>query len=230
MTSRFVYIPKTDEVGVVKKRIMFDWYPGFAVSQKQKSINSLHKNAKLQGLQNILEVSSKSPETLGVLLSAFNLSFKMKSGRSDLMESVFQGSKVFEKGGPFIDLYYKAPVEAKKDERLKNSGNLIRFEFNNRIFKLNPKTLFYDWLYINIINQNKNILDKIAKYDGFTDIEFNPDKSINCQAYSVALVVSLLKNNVLDQALVSLEDFMRIMKKEYRIQDPNNLVQIGLGL
>ena len=39
------------------------------------------------------------------------------------------------------------------------------------------------------------------EFDVFTDIEFNPQKSFNCQARSVAIAVTLLKNNLLDKFL-----------------------------
>ncbi len=38
-------------------------------------------------------------------------------------------------------------------------------------------------------------------FDVFTDIEFNPQKSFNCQARSVAIAVTLLKYNLLDKYL-----------------------------
>ncbi len=52
----------------------FEWYSGFAVSQKQKSIKSLH-NAILKADVNAkpLEISTKSMEAIGIKLSAFNL-------------------------------------------------------------------------------------------------------------------------------------------------------------
>ena len=34
-------------------------------------------------------------------------------------------------------------------------------------------------------------MDELLTYRAFTDIEFNPDKSFNCQARSCALLVSL---------------------------------------
>lgn len=225
MTSRYVYLPKTNEVGVNKTPVCFDWFPGFSVTQKQKSIESLHSQAKLLGATNILEVSSKSKEELGVKLSAFSLKLRTVSGRDIFMESAFQGSKVFERGGPFIDLYLKKPIEAKKDERLISHGNLVGFEFKGTKFPIKPRTLFYDWLYINILAQDKELLDKVVLYDAFTDIEFNPQKSINCQAYSVALAVSLYKNNKLSEALKSLDSFVAVLKNEYEAQDPYNCVQ-----
>lgn len=225
-TKRYVYTPKTDSVGVNKKEVFFDWFSGFATIQKQKSIESLHKNAnKLYNLNRILEISSKSLDPFGRQLSAFNLFLELENNKKFFMESIFQGSKVFDNGGPFVDLYHKSPIEAKRDERLKNSGNLIRFEFQNKIFDLKPRTLFYDWLYASIINTDKKILRNIINYDGFTDIEFNPQRSINCQAYSAALVASLIKNNLLNQALISVDSFKKILEKEYKEQDGNSAIQ-----
>ena len=225
MTARYIYIPKTNEIGVRKTRVEFDWFPGFSITQKQKSIESLHNQSKVLGVNNILEVSSKSPNELGVQLSAFSLKLHTASGRDIFMESIFQGSKVFEHGGPFVDLYQKKPIEAKKDERLSLHGNLVGFEFKGTKFPIKPRTLFYDWLYINILSQDKELLNRATVYDAFTDIEFNPNKSINCQAYSLALAVSLYKNNKLSEALQSFDSFMHILKDEYQFQDQHNSVQ-----
>lgn len=225
MVTRYIYIAKTDEVGVEKKPVAFDWYPGFSVAQKQKSIRSLHENARKMGYDNLLEISSKSPDDIGVKLSAFSLKLKGKSGLYIFMESVFQGSKVFEHGGPYVDLYTKSSVDAKKDSRLKTSGNLIGFCFKNTEFPIKPRTLFYDWLYVNILYNNRELLEKLSLYQGFTDIEFNPQKSINCQAYSAALLLSLIKNNLLDVALSSVDSFKFVLKKEYAEKDKDIVVQ-----
>ena len=43
MTIRPVYIPNSDnDKFVSSKDVEFKWYPGFSISQKQKSITSLH--------------------------------------------------------------------------------------------------------------------------------------------------------------------------------------------
>ena len=224
-TTRYIYIAKTDEVGVEKKQVTFDWYTGFSVAEKQKSIRSLHENASKMGYDNLLEISSKSPDDIGVKLSAFSLKLKGKRGLYIFMESVFQGSKVFEHGGPYVDLYTKSPVEAKKDNRLKTSGNLVGFRFKNKDFSIKPRTLFYDWLYINILYNNKELLEKLSLYRGFTDIEFNPQKLINCQAYSAALLLSLIKNNLVEVALNSVDSFKFVLKKEYEEKDKDVAVQ-----
>ena len=66
----------------------------------------------------------------------------------------------------------------------------------------------------------KTIYKKILNYTAFTDIEFNPKKSINCQARSCALYVSLVKNELLDIALESEEAFLEIISKDsfYKIE------------
>ena len=53
---------------------------------------------------------------------------------------------------------------------------------------------FYTWIYLVGLFQNKTISEKILNYEAFTDIEFNTKKSFNCQAYSAAFYVSMVKN------------------------------------
>jgi hypothetical protein len=212
MAIRPVFITNVNENDPVKvENINFEWFPGFSVKQKQKSIQSLHEEfiSKFPN-HKVLEVSSKSENQLGVALSAFNLIIKTKKDREFSVETAFQASKVFEFGGPFLDLYTKTSKEAKKDQRLKDSGKLLYFQFFNRKWELEPKTLFYDWLYINALSLNPELSEQVTKYDAFTDIEFNPEKSINCQARSVALYVSLERLSLLDKALSSLDEYKEI--------------------
>lgn len=200
---------------VDKIDVNFKWYPGFAVSQKQKSIKSLHENYnKLYKQDKVLEISSKSEIDLGVKLSAFNLMITtVKNKKTFSVESAFQSSKKFELGGPYLDILNKSSKEAKKDPRLKTSGKLLNFEFFNQIWPLEPKTLFYDWLYMNALYKQKDLSKSILEYDAFTDIEFNPTKSINCQAHSAALFVSLSKRNLLDKAMENAENYKNIILK-----------------
>ncbi len=77
-----------------------------------------------------------------------------------------------------------------------------------------PKTAFYDWLYLTALRPHQEFLTKLFVYKGFTDIEFNPQKSINCQARTCALLVSLLKLNLLDEALRSQTDFIDMVSSD----------------
>lgn len=213
MAQRPIFIPSTDGPFLVQTRFVeFTWHPGLALSQKQKSIEALHSAAcELAGIKPVLEISSKSPDSLGVALSAFNLSFTTRRhARTMSVECAFQGSKVFEQGGPYNDLFDLPSREAKKDKRLQCSGRLLAFSFFGTSWPLEPQTAFYDWLYLNALNNQPHLVEQLQKYHGFTDIEFNPDRSINCQAYAVALYLTLQRRGLLD-ALASRESFLDLL-------------------
>ena len=215
VANRPVFILKNSSPFYERIDVDFKYYSGFAEVQKRKSIKSLHEaflNKKQGG--KILEISSKSENELGIKLSAFNLKIETKSKKMYSVEVVFQSSKVFEHGGPYLDLLDKTSKEAKKDIRLKESGELKYFNYFGNKFELNPKTYFYNWLYVNTVNLNKNLGDALMRYNCFTDIEFNPNKSINCQAMAAAVYVSLRKNGLLDLALQSKEKFLEVVYKE----------------
>lgn len=216
MAERPLFIPTTEGLALVKtKYAEFQWFPGMAVSQKQKSVDSLHATAcNLPGISKVLEVSSKSREALGVELSAFNLCFTTtKLNRTFSVECAYQGSKVFEWGGPFVDIFGMTSLEAKKDERLRSSGHLTGFRFFGTDWELEPLTAFYDWIYINALKKQPSVTEQLLEYSAFTDIEFNPKRSINCQAYSVALYISLHKRHLLEEATSSKDAFLRIVGK-----------------
>lgn len=210
MALRPVFIPNEEGPYLVtSKLINFEYHSGFSIVQKQKSIDELHSSIEKElGLINILEISSKSKDNLGVSLSAFNLEINDKNKKYSV-ECAFQGSKVFENGGPFIDIFNKNSRDAKKDERLVNSGNLIGFSFYHTHWGLTPPTAFYDWLYINTLNSHKELHSNLLNYNAFTDIEFNPQKSLNCQAYSVAMFVALYKRKLINS-----------------IKNPNNFIKL----
>ena len=84
----------------------FEYFSGFAEIQKQRSIRSLHEAyLKKHPQDKLLEISTKSSDALGVSLSAFSLHVIAPTGAECSLEALFQGSKVFEDGGPYTDLY-----------------------------------------------------------------------------------------------------------------------------
>ncbi|MDM5121667.1 DarT1-associated NADAR antitoxin family protein [Aeromonas rivipollensis] len=232
MATRPIFIVGENSNFLVETKFLnFEWFPGFAVSQKQKSITAMHSaaNSKLH-LDKILEISSKSLTSLGVELSAFNLKIITKKlQKSFSVECAFQASKVFENGGPFIDLLDKTSIEAKKDPRIKTSGKLLNFKFYNTTWPLEPKTAFYDWLYLNALHNNESLARAVLEFNSFTDIEFNHEKSINCQAYSAALYVSLYKKGLLDFSLESQENFLKTIS-DFSISIANSNIGIQQSL
>ncbi|MDC0453767.1 hypothetical protein OAL98_00910 [Gammaproteobacteria bacterium] len=196
MSTRPLFIPDYDSDNFVKSiNIEFSWFPGFHVTQKQKSISSLHESIKTNtNHKHILEISTKSHDDVGKKLSAFNLMLTSKDNIHASVESFYQGSKIFEHGGPYEDIYLNSSVGAKKDLRLKKSGKLIGFKFKEESWGLDDH--FYDWLYLIGLLQNNKIANYLLSFDGFTDIEFNPKKSYNCQAHSAALYLSALHRGI----------------------------------
>ncbi len=213
MANRPVYIALEKFPYFERVNVEFKFYPGFSTIQKVKCIRSLHEEfLKLYPEKSVLEISSKSETPLGVNLSAFNLKIYLKnSNKSFSVESAFQSSKVFEHGGPFTDLLYKSSREAKKDLRLRNSGTLKAFKYFDREFPPEPKTYFYDWLYINALNLQTELAAEVLNYDAFTDIEFNPQKSINCQAKAAAIFVGLSRAGLIKSAVENKENFLKIV-------------------
>ena len=214
MASRPVFIAKGNPSELVSEiPIEFHWNPGFAPIQKKKNIVALHEAAAKRGLSALLEVSTKSEEKIGQHLSAFNLKIKTTLGEISI-ESAYQGSKVFENGGPFHDIYEMDSWSAKKDQRLKNSGQIKEFNYFGQRWPIIPKTAFYDWLYLSALEPHQEYLKRLFEYEGFTDIEFNPEKSINCQARTCALLVSLIKIDALSDALRSQSDFVAMIASD----------------
>lgn len=218
MAERPIFVSKPASKQLVEEVFLqLKWHSGFAAVQKEKNIRVLHEAAARAGHPNVLEVSTKSDNPRGQELSAFNLKVRNERLGEIPLECVFQGSKVFERGGPFVDLYSMDVRSARKDPRLKESGRLVAFEFDGTRWPLEPKTVFYDWLYMGCIYRDRERAQELLQYGGFSDIEFNPAKSINCQARSVALFLSLMQRGELSEAVKSPSDFLRIIgNSDYR--------------
>ncbi|WP_445193818.1 DarT1-associated NADAR antitoxin family protein [Sphingomonas sp. Tas61C01] len=211
MAQRPVFVPLLSNGALVDEvPVQFPWHSGMAASQKKKNVVALHDMAAAKGLAPLLEISSKSEREVGRKLSAFHLKVEIE-GQETTLECAFQGSKVFEQGGPYTDLYWADSRDAKRDPRLRESGNLIRFEFEGQHFPLVPSTAFYDWLYIRALYPHRDWLRRLSKCAGFTDIEFNPSRSINCQARSCATFLALQHRGNLAEATESFPYFSTLL-------------------
>ncbi len=188
----------------------FKWHPGFAKLQAQKSIASLHEAAREKGLGPVLEVSSKSDMPHGVDLSAFNLTILIRD-QTMSVEVAFQGSKIFEHGGPFHDLYSMSSRDAKTDDRIRSSGQLVGFNILGEEWPIEPQTCFYDWLYITALSQHREAIREVVKFNAFSDIAFNPEKSLNCQARSAAVFVTLSRLGLLARGPLDKETYLALV-------------------
>ena len=198
----------------IEQKIEFDWHMGMSWQVRQRSSLSLHDAIReKESNVAILEVSTKSTDyPLGKALSAFNLALN-----GIRVENIFQSSKVFNDGGPYLDLLDIEPSSAKKDPRIQNQKTryLIGFNYGGMDYPKEPKSFFYDYIYIRALSENKDLLKSIIKYDTFTDIEFNQKipysdskGPFNCQARSCAICVWLIKHQLLEDYINNPKDFI----------------------
>lgn len=213
MAERLYFIAKPSYQGlIIEKTIEFRYFAGQSKSQKQKSMDSMiYAIRAVESGGRILEVSTKSRTPLGILLSGFELLYDdQELGKGVPIVNVFESSKVFELGGPYRDLLHTTPVEAKRDERLVQSGKLLGFHYEGKEYTLQPRSLFYDWIYLRALNAHPEYHEELLNYDIFTDIEYNMKKMFACQARSVAYFVSLYRRDLLEEALKDIETFKKI--------------------
>lgn len=226
MANRAFFIPISSPPFYEEKLVSFEFFSGFALSQQQKSIRSMHRSIKdLWGLNKVLEISTRSENAIGVSLSAFNLMLNYE-GRMSSVESVYQASKQFSYGGPFQDIAWKSSIDAKKDERLKVSGPLIHFEFQGTIWPLVGSPNFYDFLYISALCQSKYV-SELSEYEAFSDIAYSTQvgklkkgKSWNCQARSVAIFRSLSSLHIQSKVIDLLNDLAQDSSRQVGNDSP----------
>ncbi|GGJ25444.1 DarT1-associated NADAR antitoxin family protein [Deinococcus roseus] len=215
MAKRPVFVPDENPPHVRELEVEFQWHPGLSRSQAQKSIQELHGAAREHGLHRLLEISSRSSTELGNQLSAFHLTLVADSGQLISVECAYQGSKVFEQGGPYQDLYQTTSKAAKQDERLRTSGPIVAFEFDGVRWPTQPTTAFYDWLYLSALNQHPELQQHLLDHDGFTDIAFNPEKSAACQARCAAMFLTLHRKGLFQEAMQDQQHFLRTLQPEH---------------
>ena len=210
MANRPVYVPIARPPFYRVANVEFEFNPGFSVSQKQKNIEAIHSAFLRSNPDSTpLEISSKSMQPLGVSLSAFLLKKRVPSlGICIPVENAYQGAKKFAHGGPYTDLYRVSPKDAKRDDRLNTSGPMRAFTFEGVDYPLEPKNGFYDWLYIQALHENPEYAEQVLKYNAFTDVEFNPNKSINCQARAAAMFVGITSGGLINKTF----DFFEFCK------------------
>lgn len=177
---------------IAKGTISFKWEPGISVAQKRRSCVHLHSALNVYlDLYPALDISSASTENLGVQLSAFNLMWNGKS-----IECWYQGSKVYSNAGHMKHLYDTDSLTAKMSMKQENNGSLIGFKLVDTDYPMNPKTVFYDYLYLQGLMQYED-KDKILDYNVFTDVQAVLDIDA-CQARSVCIYKLLYMQGNLD--------------------------------
>lgn len=162
--------------------IDFKWESGCSIVQKRRSCENLHVELNYHLGFKPLDISSASTTELGKSLSAFNLKWKEVP-----LECWYQGSRVYKNAGVQHQLYNVDSMTAKKTaQKLNAQDEFIGFNLLGIDFPVKPKTLFYDWIYINALIASKGRELDLEQYDCFTDVQavMNIDA---CQARSVCM-------------------------------------------
>lgn len=104
--------------------IEFVWNKGLNINQARKNVVAVHEAySRLFPEKRILEISSKSLQPEGMLLSAFKLQKYVPTlDKSLAVENIYQGGKIFETGGPFWIFMIV------QQDRRKKTGDYIRLE------------------------------------------------------------------------------------------------------
>ena len=187
--------------------LAFKWHAGFSTSQKQLSIQSLHASIRSNtSYAAPLEISTKSLQSVGVALSAFNLMFSpsIDSVTEMSVETAYQGCKQYgSRLRSDEDRFSLPPREARLRAReLQSDLPLTGWLIDGHLFDLHSHTSCYDWIYLSALSQNQALMKALLDYDCFTDIEFNPRYSLACQARTAALAgASIRRDGSLDRLI-----------------------------
>ena len=198
---------KVNEQNVFDEEIVaFTYVKGMAFSQKCKNVLSFHSSIQAQFPNaKILEISTKSSNSVGVALSAFNLTLD-----GCPVECLYHASKVFKNGASFEFLKDYSPRDAKRYIRENGTMGLNCYKYKGIEIPLSTGTLFYDYIYICALMQNPDVSSALIEYDLFTDIEFNEKKGLNCQARSCAIYSYMLRTGTVDKYMDSMDSFAKI--------------------
>ena len=208
----FVVESKSPFVSIIG--VDFEYGTGSSVAQVQKNIEQLHKSFNQRfPAKKVFEVSAKSSTDTGKKLNASNLmKFVPSYGKSFPVENIFHASKTYAYVGPFSDIYEMTPSSARSDKRLKDKSNgpIKSYTFDGNTYPAEPQTVFYNWLYINALLENKEEAEKLLEYDAFTDITLISGTP-NSPARACALYVGLMRSGMID-VVKDFDTFYKLMK------------------
>ena len=178
----------------IQDDIYFKWISGYSYINKCKRRDSLKQEIeKLYDIKKWLEVSTISDKDIGKKLSALNLMITLSNNSKYSVENIYQCSKVYE------------------------NNHIVSFKFKNTEFENTPYGMYYDYIYMVALFQNKEYHKLINNYYLFTDLFFNPNKSLNTQARAVAIFKSLYDNNYLD-ILKDVNEFKNYYKENVKLK------------
>ena len=157
-------------------------------------------------------------QEVGRRLSAFNLKIDV-FGTMKCLESVYQSSKVFAGSVQHEFLMDLDLFQAKREIRNLADGPIIEFRFMGEKFATEPNNAFYDWLYIRAISPYNDWIRRNLTYAAYSDIEFTPNKSLNCQARAVAEYHALSQRGLSLECAQDFDKFRGLLAMAQREDD-----------
>lgn len=151
---------------------------------EHKRIKSLHENFNCQFKSHkVLDISRDSTESLGLALSEDYL----RDSKGRLVADVFGSGRI----------------------QFKNN-KIVGLKIEEREFPSDPWTLPKYWLWCKAVYDQKVLLERLLKYDAFSDIHFTPPKyTFGTNAEAAALLVTTHKLGYLDGVMQNIETFAR---------------------
>ena len=192
MAIRAIYSPLPEYPYVEEEHVEIAWSYDKSIEAERQRVRDVKKEGSMLNITPMLEVSGGSDSVIGRSMSAFTVKI-LHGGIVTNVESIYQGSKVFENSGPHHSLYKLKGNQAKYQSKslFSKAGRFTHYDFGGKIIPANPPTAFYDWIYMRGLIYTGIGIANIEEYRGFSDIYFNPEKQINSQAHAAALYVAL---------------------------------------
>ena len=217
MATRPIFVPDTDPDSsrlIHRHEVDFQWAPGDAPELKSRNIEKLHTAAAHRNLSPLLEVSGYADDPIGSRLALAQLTLKNEESYYVSVSGLYYGSMVFKNGGPYTDLYRGQGGDHSSDPRLKSSGQLMGFRFQDLEWGLKAEGMFYDWLVIQAVQRHRNLGSGLMKFTGFTDLECPSQGSGVCHARSCALYVALVEKKIIDKVLENQDLFIETLLRD----------------
>ena len=107
-------------------------------------------------------------------------------------------------------IYFIFVINKNRKGNIMKKQQTIFTGVKNESWDISPSTMFYDYIYLSALKKREKLCEELMQFDTFTDIEFNPQKSINCQARTVAIFVTLNKYGLFDKFISDKELFKSI--------------------
>ena len=208
MAVRKVYLSLAEFPYAKEVPVTFPWSNGSKHQNIQAVLDTFHD---VYPEIPVLEVSLASAQPEGVGVAAMKLPLRLADGKELPVGVVYQGSKVFENGGPYTDLWQLSHQKVQKDPRLHQSGRCIGYRLEGMDYPAEPHPYaFFNWLYCRALAQDPDRGQELLRYGAFSDLDLGSAKTDRNSPARAAAVYGGLKAAGRLDCLASYEAFVAV--------------------